>query len=137
MGCAYSGGAWGAVGFPRSVSLSCVGWCLSRRSAPGRGCSRVARGCSRHLEGVIDEGRAGVKAGQVLPPLTAEGVVGAAFSVIYARLLERRAGASDGLLNALMAIIVLPYRGHAVARRELARLPDFAVSQAGRDFSGR
>ena len=40
------------------------------------------------LGSVIDRGRVGVKAGRVLPPLTAEGVVGAAFSVIHTRLLD-------------------------------------------------
>jgi len=38
------------------------------------------------LAGVIDGGREGMKAAGELPPLTAEGVVGAAFSVIHARL---------------------------------------------------
>jgi AcrR family transcriptional regulator len=69
----------------------------------------------------IDEGRGGVKVGRELPPLTAEGVVGAAFGVIYARLLQEEPEPLVGLLNALMATIVLPYRGHAAAARELAR----------------
>jgi AcrR family transcriptional regulator len=79
------------------------------------------------LGSIIDEGRACVKAGRELPPLTAEGVVGAAFSVIHARLLEQPPEPLTGLLNALMATIVLPYRGHAAAARELAR----PISQAG------
>jgi AcrR family transcriptional regulator len=79
----------------------------------------------------IDEGRAGMKAGRELPPLTAEGIVGAAFGVIYARLIQDEPepepdpgsgrGLLLGLLNALMATIVLPYRGHQDAARELAR----------------
>jgi AcrR family transcriptional regulator len=71
----------------------------------------------------IDEGRTGVKVGRELPPLTAEGIVGAAFGVIYARLIQDdpERGSLVGLLNALMATIVLPYRGHAAAARELAR----------------
>ena len=73
------------------------------------------------LKRAVDRGRTGVRAGRVLPPLTAEGVVGAAFSVIHARLLEQHAEPLTGLLNALMAMIVLPYRGHAAAARELAR----------------
>ena len=73
------------------------------------------------LKHAVDQGRAGVRAGRVLPPLTAEGVVGAAFSVIHARLLEQHAEPLAELLNALMAMIVLPYRGHAAAARELAR----------------
>jgi AcrR family transcriptional regulator len=70
---------------------------------------------------MVDEGRAGVKVGRELPPLTAEGIVGAAFGVIYARLLQDESAPLTGLLSALMATIVLPYRGHAAAARELAR----------------
>jgi AcrR family transcriptional regulator len=73
------------------------------------------------LQGAVDEGRVGVKAGRELPPLTAEGVVGAVFSVIHARLLGGRPEPLAGLLNSLMATIVLPYRGHTAAARELAR----------------
>jgi AcrR family transcriptional regulator/DNA-binding MarR family transcriptional regulator len=69
----------------------------------------------------IDQGRAGAKASRELSPLTAEGLVGAVFGVIYARLLERSDEPLTGLVNALMATIVLPYRGHTVAVRELER----------------
>jgi AcrR family transcriptional regulator len=73
------------------------------------------------VAGAIDEGRVGVKVGRELPPLTAEGIVGAAFGVIYARLIQGDPGPLAGLLNSLMATIVLPYRGHKDAARELAR----------------
>ena len=55
-------------------------------------------------------------------PLTAEGLVGAAFWIVYARLL-RKASAEPlaGLLGELMGMIVLPYLGPAAARREQAR----------------
>jgi AcrR family transcriptional regulator len=78
-------------------------------------------GVLRDLESVVDQGLAGVKAGRALPPLTAEGVAGAAFSVIHARLLEQRPGPLTELCSPLMATIVLPYRGHAAAARELER----------------
>jgi DNA-binding MarR family transcriptional regulator len=45
----------------------------------------------------------------------------AAFGVIYARLIQDDSELLVGLLNALMATVVLPYRGHAAAARELAR----------------
>jgi AcrR family transcriptional regulator/DNA-binding MarR family transcriptional regulator len=70
---------------------------------------------------VIDEGRVGTGVGRELPPLTAEGIVGAAFGVIYARLIQGDPEPLAGLLNSLMATIVLPYRGHKDAARELAR----------------
>jgi AcrR family transcriptional regulator/DNA-binding MarR family transcriptional regulator len=73
------------------------------------------------LAGVIDQGRTNAQAQALLPPLVAEGVVGATFGVIHARLLELRPGPLVGLLGSLMATIVLPYRGPAAAARELAR----------------
>jgi len=94
---------------------------------------RVLERRARVLEGLrraVDEGRAGMRTGRELPPLTAEGVVGAAFSVVHARLLDRSAEPLGGLLGALMATIVLPYRGHGAAARELGR----PVSQAGAGF---
>jgi len=79
------------------------------------------------LQGAVDQGRVGVKVGRELPPLTAEGIVGAAFSVIYARLIQDGSESLTGLLNPLMATIVLPYRGHGAAARELQHL----ISKAG------
>jgi AcrR family transcriptional regulator len=78
---------------------------------------------------VVDEGRTEAKAGAQPPPLTAEGAVGAVFSVIHARLLERNADAGrvsacprmGELVNPLMSMVVLPYLGSAAARRELDR----------------
>jgi AcrR family transcriptional regulator/DNA-binding MarR family transcriptional regulator len=65
------------------------------------------------------------------PLLTAEGVVGGAFSVLHGRLLEQRhADPTDndpGLLIALhaqlMALIALPYLGPRAAGEELTRAP--------------
>ncbi len=73
------------------------------------------------LAGVIDEGRAGMKAPAKLPPLTAEGIVGATFGVIHARLSQQRLESLIELLGPLMATIILPYRGSAAAARELKR----------------
>lgn len=55
------------------------------------------------------------------PPLTAEGVVGAVVSVLHARLSEPEPESMLGLLNPLMAIIVLPYLGQAAANMQLER----------------
>jgi AcrR family transcriptional regulator len=84
----------------------------------------------------VDEGREGVKAGWVLPPLTAESVVGAAGSVIHARLLDRDHESLSGLLGALMATIVLPYRGHAAAARELKRLSPEPTTDSSSEVNG-
>jgi AcrR family transcriptional regulator len=89
------------------------------------------------LQGAVDRGRAGVKTGRGLPALTAEGVVGAAFGVIHTRLLDGHAGPLVGLLNELMATIVLPYRGHAAAARELSRpMPEPVVGLVARERLG-
>jgi AcrR family transcriptional regulator len=69
----------------------------------------------------LEEGRVGARVGE-LPSLTGEGVAGAAFSVIHARLLEgEREGSLLELLGPLMATVVLPYRGREASVRELAR----------------
>ena len=70
---------------------------------------------------VVDEGRVESARGAGPTPLTAEGVVGAAFAIVHARLLRREGSPLAELLNELMGMIVLPYRGLAAARRELAR----------------
>ena len=72
------------------------------------------------LAHAIDQGREEAKAARELPSLTAEGVVGAVFAVIHARLLERGHPRLIGLLNPLMGIIVLPYLGPAAVAEELA-----------------
>jgi hypothetical protein len=50
--------------------------------------------------------------------MTAEGLVGAAFGIVYARLLRGQRKPLVGLLGELMGMIVLPYLGPAAARRE-------------------
>jgi AcrR family transcriptional regulator len=73
------------------------------------------------LAGVIDEGRAEGSRGAGCTPLTAEGLVGAAFAIVYARLLRGERRPLAGLLGELMGMIVLPYLGPAAARREQSR----------------
>ena len=72
------------------------------------------------LAGVVDEGRLESARGGCTS-LTAEGVVGAAFAIVYARLLRGEREPLTGLLGELMGMIVLPYMGVAAARRELTR----------------
>jgi AcrR family transcriptional regulator len=70
---------------------------------------------------VIDEGRAEAKNGAGLPPLTAEGIVGGALSVLHSRLQADAGCPLRDLAGSLMGMIVLPYLGSAFARREFAR----------------
>jgi AcrR family transcriptional regulator len=73
------------------------------------------------LHTIIDKGRTQTKTGKELPPLTAEGTVGAVLAVLHARLLEPDAPPPITLLNPLMSTIVLPYLGPSVAAKELER----------------
>jgi AcrR family transcriptional regulator len=68
---------------------------------------------------ILDEGRAESRVNREPPPLTSEGVVGAVFSVVHARMLERDQRPLSELTAPLMALIVHPYLGPAVAQREL------------------
>jgi AcrR family transcriptional regulator len=102
------------------------------------GGSRVLERRARVLAGlavVIEQGAGGEDGGkrrgggERSPALTAEGVVGGVLAVVHARLLEDGRGNGGqrtspplmGLLNPLMSMIVLPYLGASVARRELTR----------------
>ncbi len=73
------------------------------------------------LARVVNEGRREGARAAGCSELTAEGVVGAAFAIVYARLLRGEQESLTGLLGELMGIIVLPYLGAGAARRELAR----------------
>ncbi|MGH2911057.1 MAG: TetR family transcriptional regulator [Solirubrobacteraceae bacterium] len=73
------------------------------------------------LVGAVDEGReeSSDATRSRLPVLTAEGLVGGALSIVDARLSE---GSSVvGLAGTLVSMIVLPYLGPTVARREFER----------------
>jgi AcrR family transcriptional regulator len=70
------------------------------------------------LAGVVDEGRKESSRAGDCTPLTAEGLVGAAFAIVHARLLRGERKPLLGLAGELMAMIVLPYLGPTAARRE-------------------
>jgi len=78
------------------------------------------------LVAVIDAGRRPVDREHDLPSFAAEGVVGAGLSILYARLLEPTGEPLVGLWGCLMSVVALPYRGPAVARRELELRPPSA-----------
>ncbi len=73
------------------------------------------------LAAIVDEGRLEGARGAECAPLTAEGLVGGAFSLVYARLLHRDSEPLTELTGDLMGMIVLPYLGPAAVRREQAR----------------
>ncbi len=94
-----------------------------------------------HVIAVVEGGRSEVRSGDGPQPMAGEGVVGGVLAVLHARLL---ASSTDGtkrnpgigslsspavheggslveLIGPLMSMIVLPYLGPAVARKELQR----------------
>ncbi len=77
------------------------------------------------LVAAVEQGRSEARRGNEPPPLAGQGVVGGALSVVQTRLAQ---APPDGapqplseLTGALMAMIVHPYLGSAVARQELER----------------
>ncbi len=69
----------------------------------------------------VDEGRREGKYRESPPPLTAEGVVGAVFSIVHARMLDEPSAPLVELAGALTGVIVLPYLGPIAVREELER----------------
>src|SRR4029077_13349657 len=63
------------------------------------------------LARTIDEGPGESARGNDCPPLTAEGLVGAVFTVVYGRLLRNDHERLTGLHGELMRMLVLPYLG--------------------------
>jgi AcrR family transcriptional regulator len=75
----------------------------------------------KELAELIDLGRSAPGAVRGPPDITAEAVVGAVFTVLQVRLLERSRQPFVDLLGPLMSIILLPYLGARTASRELSR----------------
>jgi hypothetical protein len=67
--------------------------------------------------------------------LTAELVIGGAFSVIQARMLRHKGMPLVELAPSLMSLIVLPYLGRAQANAELARRPKAASAPRGEELT--
>ncbi len=113
-------GLWAILSFfDREPALARVCVIQVLRSGPGvleRRDEVLAR-----LAAVLDEGRAEGARGAQCTALTAEGLVGAAFGIVYARLLRGERAPLTDLFGELMGMIVLPYFGPAAARRERAR----------------
>jgi AcrR family transcriptional regulator/DNA-binding MarR family transcriptional regulator len=85
------------------------------------------------LAEILDQGRGESARSRERTALTAEGLVGAAFAIVYARLsARRRQEPLRSLLSELMSMIVLPYLGPEAARHEQQR-PLPRVKRAARD----
>jgi AcrR family transcriptional regulator len=92
------------------------------------------------VAGFLDQGRVDASAAAGLPSLVAAGVVGAAFSIVHARLVEESPGSLMELVGPVMATVVLPYRGRECSASELARpvpeLPALADDAPEDDSAG-
>jgi AcrR family transcriptional regulator len=77
------------------------------------------------LIAAVDEGRSEIsrtRPPKEPPPLTAEGVVGAVFAVVHARIVQNAGHQPlSALLGELMGVIVLPYLGLSSAQNELRK----------------
>jgi AcrR family transcriptional regulator len=113
-------GVWGILAFcDREPALARM--CVVQALRAGPLVLERREAVLAQLAAVVDEGRTEGARGEGCTPLTAEGVVGAASAILYARLLRRDGELLTGLLGELMAMIVLPYLGPAAARRERTR----------------
>lgn len=93
------------------------------------------------LTEAVGEGRSENARAGALTPLTAEGLVGASFSIVQARLARGGDGSLRDLHGELLAMIVLPYLGAGAARRAQAgRAPEMSFvggSLAGLGYESR
>jgi AcrR family transcriptional regulator len=119
---------------------------LDRDPALARVCVvQSARGSRRVLEAreeiltrlasMLEDGCSQVMRGAQVPPVTAEGLVGAAVAILYKRLLNGERAPLTGLHGDLMGMIVLPYQGAAAAGRERKRRTPEPLAGTTRDVS--
>jgi AcrR family transcriptional regulator len=81
---------------------------------------------ARALDGfasVIDRGRFVSETISEPPEVTAEGIVGAVFAVLHARVLDGGGQSLTDLQGPLMSMIVLPFLGASAASSEMSRPP--------------
>jgi AcrR family transcriptional regulator len=113
-------GVWRILAFlDREPALARV--CMVQALRAGPQVLKCREAVLTQLAAVIDKGRAESPRGEGCTSLTAEGLIGAAFAIVYSRLSRRDSEPLSDLLGELMAMIVLPYLGPAVARRERTR----------------
>ncbi len=124
------GGLWAILSFfDREPALARV--CVIQVLRGGPGVLERRDEVLARLAAVLDEGRGESARGAQCTALTAEGLVGAAFGIVYARLLRGERTPLTGLFGELMGMIVLPYLGPAAARREQARhAPGMAAAES-------
>lgn len=125
------GGLWTVLSFlDREPVLARV--CVVQSARGGLGVLERRERLLQEVAAVIDAGRGECGANTDCPELTAEGLVGAALSIVHTRLLRGEQSSLRGLQSELMAMIVLPYLGPAAARAERKRpIPDVVSPDGG------
>jgi AcrR family transcriptional regulator len=114
------GGLYAILAFlDREPELARV--CVVQCARAGQQVLECRERIARELASVIDEGRGESARAADCPPLTAEGLVGAVASIVHGRLSRNEQEPLSTLAGELMSMIVLPYQGTAVARRERTR----------------
>jgi AcrR family transcriptional regulator/DNA-binding MarR family transcriptional regulator len=119
--------------FDREPALARV--CVVHSQQGGPAVLARREGILARLAAVLDEGRGEGTRAADCTSLTAEGLVGAAFGIVYARLVRDERRPLTELTGELMGMIVLPYLGPAAARREQARsvpMPKWVARGGGR-----
>jgi AcrR family transcriptional regulator len=119
--------------FDREPALARV--CVVQSARGGRRVLEYREEILARLAGVIAAGGGEGSGGRVCPsPLVAEGLAGAALSILYTRLLRGEHEPLSDLLGELMGLIVLPYAGPVAASRE--RRGAWTFSSGGKNPGG-
>jgi AcrR family transcriptional regulator len=82
------------------------------------------------LVDAVDGGRRLARVPKSVTRSTAEGLVGGVLAILHARLAQEGGALSSDLAGELMALILTPYLGAAVAGKEIQRLPPAWPAQA-------
>jgi AcrR family transcriptional regulator len=114
------GGLWVILSFLEREPLLARIWVVHALHGGPQTLERRERVLAR-LAAILDAGRREGPRGAECTLVTAEGLVGGALGVVYARLRSGDPGPLTGLLDELMGMIALQYLGPRAARREQRR----------------
>ncbi len=114
------GGLWAILSFLEREPLPARIWVVHALHGGVQALERRERVLAR-LAAILDEGRGEGPRGAECTLVTAEGLVGGALGVVYARLRGNDRRPLTELLDEFMAMIALQYLGPRAARREQQR----------------
>ncbi len=87
------------------------------------------------LAGMLEDGRSQGTRSAHVPPVTAEGLIGAAVAIVYKRLLNGERAPLTDLQGDLMGMMMLPFQGAAAAGRERKRRAPEPLAGTARSVS--